>query len=314
MKTKIFSILMILVMTVMIIPAVAFAAAPDGGPSSDGILILDNKDSAWQRIADGKYGVFTYNSSGNTLNWSLAVTGLGSTPTAYSLIYFADPYPGNPCALIWSGTSTSVGRIDVPLTNTELNMDLPTDPDSNMLVSHAGPPDNYITPFGAKIWLIPSAYYDAALKKVTVWNSTVISSILFETNLVLYTDTNKVPPAGTPLVTTVTMPASILSLGVSPVEGLNFGSVAIGTCSTPGQIITITNTGTVPIIVTATPSAGFYAVSLKLGGALVPTGGWKTATIPVGTVPVTFSATVCPLPGLTGTQTGTLTFMAEFAP
>jgi hypothetical protein len=314
MKTKIFSILMILVMTVMIIPAVAFAAAPDGGLSSDGILILDNKDSAWQRIADGKYGVFTYNSSGPTLDWSLAVQGLDND-TLYSLIYFADPYPGNfPGALIWSGTSTSIGRIDVALNSVNLGMDLPTAPDSNMLVSHAGAPDFYMHPYGAKIWLIPSAYYVGG--QVITWNATLEAKTFFETDLITYTDTNK-SGSGISLTTTVIEPVAIMSFTVTtiPVDGsLDFGPVEIGHCSTPGQIITITNTGTVPIIVTATPSAGFYAVSLKLGGALVPTGGWKTATIPVGTVPVTFSATVCPLPGLTGTQTGTLTFMAEFAP
>jgi len=295
----------------LLVPVSVMAVTDDGGASSVGTLILDNKDGSWARIADGKYGVFTYNSSGDTLDWSLAVTGLGTTPTLYSLIYFADPYPGNnPGALIWSGTSTSVGRIDVPLTNTELNMDLPTAPDSNMLVSHAGPPDNYITPLGAKIWLIPSAYYDATLKKVTAWDATVISSILFETNLVLYTDTNKPAPAGTPLVTTVTMPASILSLGISPIDGINFGSVAIGTCSTP-QFITLTNTGTVPITVTALPSAGFYTTSLKLDSVLATT--WVSSRI-LPDANITVSAQACPLPGLTGTLTGSVAFIATFAP
>jgi len=284
----------------------------DGGQSVVGTLILDNKDgTTWQRIADSKYGVFTYNSSGDTLNWSLAVTGLGTTPTDYSLIYFADPYPGsNPGALIWSGTSTSVGRIDVAM-STDLGMDLPTAPDSNMLVSHVGAPDLYTTPLGAKIWLIPSAYYNATTKSVTTWNATVEASILYETDLILYTDTNKAPVgSGTPLSTTVTMPTATIGLGVSPVTLINFGSVDINSCSDP-QSITLTNTGNVKIKVTAIPTAGFYANSLKFGDTLAT--AWSVI-IPVGATPVVLNAKVCPLPGLTGTLTGSVAFIATFEP
>ena len=311
---KFLSILMVLVISVMAIPTLVQAVTFDGGTSSPGILILDNKDgSTWQRITDSKYGIFTYNASGNTLDFTLAVTGLGATPTAYSLIYFADPYPGNkPGALIWSGTSTSVGRIDVSLTSIDLGIDLPSAPDSNMLVSHAGAPDYYTTPLGAKIWLIPSAYYVGG--QVIAWNPTVVSSILFETDLILYTDTNKVPttttPSGTPLVTTVTMPASILSLGVSPVQGLNYGSVSIGSCS-GWQDIVLTNTGTVPIKVTAIPSAGFYATSLYFGSVLAK--DWVSSTIPPSGV-LTLNTKVCPVPGLTGVLAGSVAFIATFAP
>jgi hypothetical protein len=257
--------------------------------------------------------VFTYNSSGDTLDFTLAVAGLSTTPTAYSLIYFADPYPGNkPGALIWSGISTSAGRIDVAATSVELGMDLPTAPDSNMLVSHAGAPDNYSTPLGAKIWLIPSAYYNATTKSVTAWNTTVIASILFETDLILYTDTNKPVPTVMPLSTTVTVPPATLSVAVSPPTGLAFGSVNIGACSTAGaNIITLTNNGTVPITVTAIPTAGFYANSLKFGGVLAT--AWNSGKMAPGAV-LTLDAQVCPLPGVTGTITGSVAFVATFAP
>jgi len=314
MKFKVL-VLTILAIMAILIPASVMAVGGDGGESSTGTLILDNKDaSTWARISDSKYGVFTYNSSGDTLDWSLAVTGLGATPTAYSLIYFADPYPGNkPGALIWSGTSTSAGRIDVATTSTELGMDLPTAPDSNMLLSHAGAPDFYTTPLGAKIWLIPSAYYNATSKSVTAWNPTVTASILFETDLILYTDTNKAPiVSGTPLTTTVTVPPAVLSVGVSPPTGLAFGSVNIGSCSTAGaNIITLTNTGTVPITVTAIPTAGFYANSLKIGGVLAT--AWASARMLPGAA-LDLDAQVCPLPGVTGTITGSVAFVATFAP
>lgn len=305
-------IILALLLVTLVIPVSVQAVTFDGGASTTGTLILDNKDIAWQRITDGKYGVFTYNSSGDTLDYTLAVTGLGATPTAYSLIYFADPYPGDkPGALIWSGTSTSTGRIDAT-SSIDLGMDLPTAPDSNMLLSHAGAPDFYNTPTGAKIWLIPTAYYNATTKSVTAWNPTVTSSILFETDLIIYTDTNKPLPAGTPLTTTVTVPPAILSLGVSPVEGLTFGSVNIGSCSTAGaNIITLTNTGTVPIIVTAVPTAGFYANSLKFGGILAT--DWASAKMESGAT-LALDAQVCPLPGVTGTITGSVAFIATFAP
>jgi PDZ domain-containing secreted protein len=51
--------LLVVLLLVMVIPLPVYAATPDGGTSSVGTLILDNKDAAWQRISDGKYGVFT---------------------------------------------------------------------------------------------------------------------------------------------------------------------------------------------------------------------------------------------------------------
>ena len=194
MKFKVLILTVLTIMAMLIPTALVMAVGGDGGESSAGRLILDNKNTDWARIADGKYGVFTYNSSGDTLDFTLAVTGLGNDPTVYSLIYFADPYPGNkPGALIWSGESTAEGRIDVGAASVNLGMDLPAAPDANMLLSHAGAPDSYATPLGAKIWLIPSVYYDAGLKKVTAWTPAVTASILFETDLILYTDTNKAP-------------------------------------------------------------------------------------------------------------------------
>jgi hypothetical protein len=291
----------------MVLPINAMAVSYDGGESSVGTLILDNKNaSTWGRITDGKYGIFTYNSSGETLDWSLAVTGLGDTPTDYSLIYFADPFAGNnPGALIWEGTSTDAGRIDMSA-SIDLNMDLPTAPDSNMVTDHSVAPDFYATPFGAKIWLVPSDCYNADENKVTSWSP---ERFLFETDLILYTDTDK-DVSGTPLTTVVTSPPSIMSLGISPVEGLNFGSVAIGSCS-GYQVITLTNTGTVPIKVTAIPSSGFYTTSLWFGDILAK--NWISDKI-MPSDSITVNAKVCPLAGLTGTVSGSVGFMASFAP
>jgi hypothetical protein len=314
MKTFWFPKLLVLALLIlsMAIPVSVMAdmGGGDGGQSVVGTLILDNKNpDTWQRIADGKYGVFTYNSSGDTLNWSLAVAGLGETPTQYSLIYYANPYPGNfPGALIWSGESTAEGRIDVALNSVDLGIDLPTPPDSNMVTSHAAPPDSYTHHYGAKIWLVPSSCYDSNTKSITSWQP---DKFLFETDLINYVDTDKTGGSETSLTTTVTEAQATIAFSRDPSD-LVFGSVAIGSCSSV-HTITITNIGNVPIIVTLTPSAGFYTSCLKLDGALVPTGGWQTSKLDEDES-YTFGATVCPLPGLSGTQVGTITYMAEFAP
>jgi C1A family cysteine protease len=111
------------------------------------------------------------------------------------------------------------------------------------------------------------------------------------------------------LTTTVVYPISTISFSLSSTS-LNFGSVAIGSCSA-SQNITVTNIGNVPITITAIPSTGFYANSLKLNGGLAPVGGWETPVIfPEGVV--VFSVQVCPSAGSSlGEQTGVLTFMAD---
>ena len=82
--------------------------------------------------------------------------------TGYSLIYYADPYPGdNPGALIATGTTDGEGIISMS-GSAELNMDLPHPDDANSV-----PPCP-----GAKIWLVPSSGYDAANTKIIGWNPT----------------------------------------------------------------------------------------------------------------------------------------------
>jgi hypothetical protein len=302
------SILMVLVISVMVMPS--FVSAED----SFNTLELENKNTeTWQPIlGDSKYGLFFYYPSGDVLRYALSGVGLESN-TAYSLIYYANPYPGdNPGLLITTGTTDADGAIDIPFTDKEIGIDLPTAPDSNMVVAHNVPPDNYDNAYGAKIWLVPSYCYDEDTNSIISWEP---DKFLFETDLINYTDTNKTGGTDVGLTVTVEEPTADLSFIVDK-SNLNFGSVVIGQCST-SQIITITNDGNVPITVTVTPSAGFYTTSLKLGGVgtetLVPTGGWVTTTI-AEDGSYSFSAIVCPLAGLSGTQTGTLTFMAEYAP
>ena len=93
--------------------------------------------------------------------------------TTYSLIYYADPWPGNnPGTLIASGMSNGVGNIHLGGT-VALGIDLPDLADANY-------------PNGAKIWLLLSDDYDADRCRMIAWNP---SQYLFEYDLITYDDT-----------------------------------------------------------------------------------------------------------------------------
>jgi hypothetical protein len=138
------------------------------------ILHLDNKDPiTWQPITgDGISGILEYCPSGPTFDF--VFDGQGLDPSAdYSLIYYADPWPGdNPGALIDSGKSDVAGNIHLA-GSTELGMDLPHLDDANYP--------------GAKIWLVLSGDYSVTETKMTGWNPT---KYLYEHNLITYDDTD----------------------------------------------------------------------------------------------------------------------------
>jgi len=277
--------------------------------ASDNITVpLDNKNAEWARVSDSTSGTLTFNPSGTTFVFNFTATGL-ELNKAYSLIYYANPYPGNfPGALIGTGTSTASGVLTITGAP-NLGIDLPTAPDSNMLVAHNVPPDNYVHPYGAKIWCVPSDCYVGG--KITTWSPT---KFLFETDLITYTDTDKV--GGTPITTTTTItePVSTIGMTVSP-TALAFGSVAIGADSAE-VAITLNNTGNVPIKATATTSAGFYTDCMLFkpnGGVYSNASGWVSPTIASGASLIVY-AKVHPTITYSGTVTGTLNFVASFAP
>jgi hypothetical protein len=272
----------------------------------DSSLTLDNKDTTtWARIADGKLGTLQYNASGATFSYSFSATGM-ENGVAYSLIYYANPYPGNnPGALIGVGTADGSGNVLIS-GSPNLGISLPTVPDSNMVTSHAGAPDFYVHPYGAKIWLVPSACYDAGLKKVITWSP---ARFLFETDLITYTDTDAGTGSSTPLTTTIVEQVATIGLSISP-PAVNYGSVAIGACSADFPM-TLTNTGNVPIKVTATTTAGFYTDCMKINS--LTANGWISTTIPVGGNLI-IQTKVCPTIAYNGTANGSISFIASFAP
>lgn len=299
---KLLSILAVLVLAVLVIPVSVSADTPL-------TLVLENKTTDWVVISDGITGTLLYHNSGPTFDFSFTATGLEPS-IDYSLIYYANPYPGNnPGGLIATGVSTAEGSLS--LVGSPNTGSIPSVPDSNMVTNHSGPPDNYSTPFGGKIWLVPSSCYNSASKSITVWSPT---RFLFETNLINYTDTDApgvLGTGGTTFTSTVKeLPASI-GLTVSP-PTIAFGDVYIGTCST-GSVITLHNSGNVPIKVTATTSSGFYTSCLKLSDGTTSVNGWVSTTIPAGT-DYFLTVKICPTIAFSGSQSGSVSFMASYAP
>ena len=115
---------------------------------------------------------------GSLFNYTLDGKGLAPS-TQYSLIYYADGWPGNnPGALIGTHTTDAFGAIVGDVGNPDLNMDLPHPSDGNYAV-------------GAKIWLVLSADYNSgnpSTGPMTAWNP---SQYLFEGNVYIhYNDTD----------------------------------------------------------------------------------------------------------------------------
>jgi predicted ribosomally synthesized peptide with SipW-like signal peptide len=150
------------------------------GPNlATGTLKLRAKDTTtWvpKTETDDPVGILTYNREGDEFEYDFDATDL--TPnTAYSLIYYADDYPGNhPGALIGTDTSDGVGSLNMNVMSVDLGIDLPDPADQNY-------------PAGAKIWLVPSIYYDESTKSVISWNAAK-DHILYEMNLIQYEDTD----------------------------------------------------------------------------------------------------------------------------
>ena len=167
-----FVFVLAIVFSVSVSPLIA---GKDGnaGKSNVAHLYLYEKDSSWDIVDGGAWGKMKYNQSGPTFDY--VFNGHGLDPdTGYSLIYYADGWPGNhPGALIASGTSNSGGDIHLG-GSAELGMELPDSADANYSD-------------GAKIWLVLSSDYGGATNpRMTAWQPT---EYLYENDLITYDDT-----------------------------------------------------------------------------------------------------------------------------
>ena len=133
-----------------------------------GYVVLVSKDSEWNVVGDA-FGVLFYSKEAEEFDYVFHAGGLDSG-VGYSLIYYADPWPGDNGALIGSGTSGSDGVLNLGGSE-NLGGDIPNPDDENY-------------PDGAKVWLVLSTDYDGT--KMTGWNP---GDYLFESYLITYTDT-----------------------------------------------------------------------------------------------------------------------------
>ena len=137
------------------------------------IVYLYEKDSEWEIVDGGAKGRLVYNLNSSKFEYKFYGHGLYHINTEYSLIYYADPWPGNNTgALIASGSTDGLGNIHL-VGSIDLGMDLPHPDDANY-------------PDGAKIWLVLSTDYDPNKNSMIGWNP---AEYLFENNLITYDDT-----------------------------------------------------------------------------------------------------------------------------
>jgi hypothetical protein len=181
MKKLMFIILAVVL--VMALPTAVLAAKPEqglkglkgqAGRSNVAFIELWEKDpSTWNIVEDGAWGKLKYNLEGPTFDFVFNGHGL-EIGTNYTLIYYADPWPGNnPGAFIASGAANDEGDLHLA-GSMDLSMDLPHPDDGNY-------------PDGAKVWLVLSDDYDGTTCQMTGWNPT---EYLFEYDLITYDDTD----------------------------------------------------------------------------------------------------------------------------
>lgn len=175
---KIRSLIAALIVTAVIV-SVALAAgpsAPAGKSNTAHLYLYEKNPSDWSIVDGGAWGKMTYKLAAPTFDFVFNGHGLNLN-TDYTLIYYADPWPGNkPGAYIASGTSNSNGDIHLA-GSVDLGTDIPNAADANY-------------PTGGKIWLVLSSDYNSGnptTGPMTGWNPT---EYLFEFKLITYDDTD----------------------------------------------------------------------------------------------------------------------------
>ena len=172
-------LLLVVVALVLALPTAVLADKPEkglkglkgqAGNSTVAFVELWEKDpTTWNITEEGAWGKLKYNLEGPEFDFVFNGHGL-EADTEYSLIYYADPWPGTGGALIAGGTSNGGGNIHLA-GSTDIGT-LPAEEDEND---------------GAKIWLVLSDDYDADAGEMTGWNP---EEYLFEYDLITYDDTD----------------------------------------------------------------------------------------------------------------------------
>lgn len=155
MKKSILIIGFIAVLMLVMSPVMAVTGSP---------LTLIQKDSGWGNIAEGQTGTFTYDCDGFTFN---SVNVAASTP--YTLISYAEPYPGTGSKVLGTGASDANGDITIS----------GTDGWESNLVANTYTAGEYAGQTGSKVWLVPTVDFNGV--QLVAWNQ---ANYLFEDNLI----------------------------------------------------------------------------------------------------------------------------------
>ena len=158
---------------------------------------LRRKDNNWGVIDPNTTAMLSYELAAEKFNYEFEANGL-EAGNDYSLIYYADysyredNWGGdNPGALIAEFTADQKGNIsETGSKNLKMNLPHADDWNSSQEANYCDS-DGYELCRGAKVWLVPSKYYDSDDNKLDTdnWNS-YRSDILFETDLITYDDTD----------------------------------------------------------------------------------------------------------------------------
>jgi len=185
MKKYLVVLLAVLMVAALAVGPLAAGKTGPAGKSNVAFANLCQKDSNWDPVSGG-WGKLKYNQKGSTFDF--VFNGHGLDPdTSYTLIYYADPWPGNnPGAWIASGTSNSGGNLHLA-GSIDLGINLPDPTDANYSATPWDPTA------GAKIWLVPSSDYNSGSDTtgpMTGWNP---NDYLYERDMpdrVYYNDTD----------------------------------------------------------------------------------------------------------------------------
>ena len=192
-------VVLAIIASLVSVPAMAAGKSGVSGKSATAHLYLYEKDPAtWEVVKTGAWGKLQYNTAGPAFKYVFNAKKLDKS-REYSLIYYADFQDrvnnwggNNPGKLIAAGRTNKAGNLSLK-GSVNLNMDLPDIQDANFSFhDYSGAPDFYKNAHGAKLWLVPSDYYDATASRVTVWDP---ASFLFEGDLIWYDDTDFAPAA-----------------------------------------------------------------------------------------------------------------------
>ena len=108
--------------------------------------VTANWGGTWNIIQPGAWAWLTFKNSGKTFDYVTQGYGLLSHSASYSVVYYADPWPGNhPGASLGSATTDAAGNVGPFWGSVPLGFNLPTAPDTNP---------------GAKLWYALTADYD----------------------------------------------------------------------------------------------------------------------------------------------------------